>query len=126
MNLLERRRGLLIAQAEKDDIVLPSDYIKLNYIESTGDQWIDTNYVCKDDYTPYRVKCKFRYTDTSGFVFGTNIHPTGVANALSLSADNSRGKFVFTRLGNSGSGLRFGNLDTELHEFDFIFNVMNK
>ena len=124
MSLLERRRALLIAQ-NKDNIVLPSDYIKLNYIEGTGTQWINTNYLCKDDYTPYRVKCKFKMTtipNATQFIFGTNNYPNGVLNILSVSVDVSRKKFVVSRFGKTGSGLRFSTLDTELHEFEYIFN----
>ena len=108
----------------KDDIVLPKEYIKLNYIEGTGTQWIDSKYLCADDYTPNKVKCRFKMTNiTSGsFIFGTNGHSTGVQNTLSLSIDISRGKFVFSRLGKTGSGLRFGTLDMELHDFEYVFN----
>ena len=107
----------------KNAIVLPKEYTKLNYIEGTGTQWIDTKYLCADDYTPYRVKCKFKMTNisTGSFIFGTNSHSSGVANTLSLSVDVSRGKFVVSRLGKSGSGLRFGTLDMELHDFEYIF-----
>lgn len=124
MSLLERRRALIVAQ-NKDNIVLPKEYIKLNYIEGTGTQWIDTKYLCADDYTPYRIKCRFKMTTiptATQFVFGTNGHSTGVENTLSLSVDVSRGKFVVSRLGKTGSGLRFSTLDTELHEFEYIFN----
>ena len=123
MSLLNRRRAIIMAQ-NKSDIVLPKEYTKLNYIEGTGTQWIDTGYACTSDYKPYRIKCRFRMTSiptATQFIFGTNQHPSGVAYVISLSVDASRKKFVTSRLGTSGSGFRFGTLDTEVHDYEYVF-----
>lgn len=73
---------------------LPSGYVQLDYIESTGSQYIDSEYVF--DYT-CRAELDFQMTNTKGqqYLFGAS------ANALSVStyingSNASGGKFTYT------------------------------
>ena len=67
------RRRLMCKKNESD---LPSGYTKLNYLESTGTQYIDTNYTIKN--LPITVETSFELTSIiSQNLFGTDYKNKG-------------------------------------------------
>jgi hypothetical protein len=103
---------------------LPSEYTACRYLESTGTQYIRTDYVWKNDDAPYRVSCTFQLTSIPSkkeSIFGSDESIGGAENTFALTTDVNLGKFNFERYGLSVvKGLRMGNLDTDMHTFEFV------
>ena len=106
----------------KSTIILPSEYQQVEYIESTGTQYIDTGYINTDDYKPYKVEVMFQYTDITkkGFVFGT-VQDTSNFNPLTFGIDISNNAWLFGHYGTSGTSIRFGVIDTNKHKIEYVF-----
>jgi hypothetical protein len=104
---------------------LPSEYTACRYLESTGTQYIRTDYVWKNDNAPYKVSCTFQLTSIPSkkeSIFGSDESMGGIDSAFVLTTDVNLGKFNFMRIGASVTdGLRFGKLDTDIHTFEFVF-----
>jgi len=102
---------------------LPPEYQQVEYIESTGTQYIDTGYVNSSDNNPYKIEIDFKFESLSndGFVFGT-ARNTGNQYSFIFGYNLSDNAWIFSRLGSSGSGIRFGTPDTSRHTIKYVFN----
>jgi hypothetical protein len=78
MRLLDRRRNL-IAKAMSGF----AKYQFVEYIESTGTQWIDTGVVANGDT---KVDIDFQLTKTSGFLFGSRVSVSKDAYTLNVTS----------------------------------------
>jgi len=103
--------------------LLPPEYQRVEYIESTGTQYIDTGYVNSSDNNPYKIEIDFKLESLSndGFVFGT-ARNTGNQYSFIFGYNLSDNAWIFSRLGSSGSGIRFGTPDTSRHTIKYVFN----
>ena len=112
-----RRRFLMGTRRE-----LPADFTRLSYIENTGGAYINSGYLYRGNTQPSRIVAEFEYTDTSanGYLFGA-ARNTNNAYMLSLHADANRGKLAFTRIGETGSGIRFTDIDHDRHRFEYVY-----
>jgi len=106
-----------------EDIFLPPEYQRVEYIKSTGTQYIDTGYVNSNDYNPYKIEVDFQYdtipTETT-VIFGTAQNTSNV-NPLIIGARAS-GEYWFGHYGSTGSSVGFGTIDTNRHQIKYIFN----
>ena len=123
MDILQKR--LLLKSKKQNGPTLPSVYQRVEYIEATGTQFIDSGYLSDSDYAPYKIRLDFQNmnTTTATSILGatasiSNFYP------LLFETDISRNAWVFGHFGNSStirSSARFGELDTERHIFEYIF-----
>ena len=114
MSLLLRRRMLL----NQKKPLLPSAYQQVEYIESTGTQYIDTEFIPNNKT---RVIADFQLTQvTASFVFGTRNANTTTSNRQALTFNiNSAGKFIFSH----NYPNTMNNADTLRHTIDINKNV---
>lgn len=73
MSLLSRRRALL----RKDTGILPSSYRQVEYIESTGTQWIDTGFMPDGDTT---LDIDYQLTDYPSNCYLYGVSGNGTSN----------------------------------------------
>lgn len=101
---------------------LPSGYTRLNYIENVGESYINSGYQYKADTNPTRVVVDFKFTniDAAGRIFG-GATSEGNYYAFALAASASEQKFTFTRIGATGRGIRFADVDTNRHLLEYIY-----
>lgn len=115
MTLLERRRALMM-QTSAPESLLPYGYTQVEYIQSTGTQYIVTDFEPNQDT---RVVVDFQYTELAGtFVFGSRMAPASEAYTLSVSSSN----FV-SAYGNIGNK-NFSSANTERHTVDKDKNLV--
>ncbi len=112
-----RRRLLIGGKCE-----LPGDYIRLNYIENTAESYIDSRYIYNSSTEPLKVVADFAYVDISadGRLFGSSANEAN-RYTLALHTDTARQKFAFTRIGIDGAGVRFIDIDTKRHLFEYVY-----
>ena len=114
------RRRMMMSKKNEDKI-LPSDYVRLNYIESTGTQYINTGYVNSGNYSPYKIEAEYQFTETSttniSTIFGT-ARTTGNTYPFFFG---SREKLLLGHFGNSGLMCKFGISDTNKHTVKYVF-----
>lgn len=113
-----RRR---IMMTKKDE--LPSEYARLEYIEATGTQYIDTEYVNSGDYNPYKIEVEFQFSENpngliTGVIFGTATNTNNI-NPLIFGANNST--YWFGHYGNTGTSIMWGTIDANKHKATYIF-----
>lgn len=73
MSLLERRRILM----NQNESLLPSRYIQVEYIESTGTQWIDTGFMPNGDTT---LEIDYQLTDYPSNCYLYGVSGDGTSN----------------------------------------------
>ena len=103
---------------------VPLEYQEIEYIQSTGTQYIDTEYVNSGDYKPYKIEAEFKYTDISagGFVFGT-AQATTNRYPLVFGIDAGQNAWMFGHYGYEGASFRFGTPDNKnKHMVKYVFN----
>ena len=94
-------------------MALPSSYIELQYLESTGTQYINTNIVIPGTLTQVKGKvCKISTNGTWDCVFGAR---NSGANTLYLGA-NSSNKLYYGCGANNGDNLTAFSIGT-IYEF---------
>ena len=92
MTLLERRRALMSQSREK--------YVFVEYIESTGTQWIDTGIIANGDT---KVDLDFQIvTITASFMFGSRVSGVNKAYTFNIGNMANGGEFV-SGYGNASS-----------------------
>jgi hypothetical protein len=113
------RRRLMIEQGE-----LPSGYVRLNYIENTGEAYIATGYINDSNTHPSKVVVDFAYTDASvmGHIFGVSDNAAGKVgfDRYGFAFSSYSEKFSFLRIGTSGAWVSFGAADTNRHLFEYV------
>lgn len=100
MSLLERRRALISQNKEK--------YVFVEYIQSTGTQWIDTGIIANGDT---KVDIDFQIVKiTAAFMYGSRENSTTKAYSLNVnSADNLMSPY------GDGGAFTLGVADTKRH-----------
>lgn len=78
-----KRNNKDVKHIYKGNSVLPEEYEEVEYLESTGTQWIDTGVVFDDDDI-YDIHLKFLHTDTETYkaakvIFGCQDNNVGIA-----------------------------------------------
>lgn len=119
MDILQKR--LLL---KSNTIKLPDKYQQVSYIEGSGRQYIDSNYLSDNDYTPCRIKTIFQCTDitNSGAFWGAAKNSGNICPFL-FAVDADRSAWVFGHFGNQSTrAVRFGTVDIEKHNIEYIFN----
>lgn len=84
---------------------LPSTYQHLEYIESTGTQWINTGYVYNSTNNSYKVKSKFQLTRTIGSypaIYGA--YSAESANTFRLIRGGNDSSWLFNSNDKAGGG----------------------
>lgn len=104
------------------ELKLPSEYQQVEYIESSGTQYINTGYVNSSNYQPYKIDVDFKLESllTTSFVFGT-ARNTGNQYSLVYGYSLTDKAWLFGRFGSSGSSIRFGTPDTNRHNIKYVF-----
>lgn len=107
--------------SKKDE--LPSGYARLEYIQATGTQYINTGYVNSSDYNPYKIEVEFQFSENlngliTGVIFGTARNTNNI-NPLIFGSNNS--KYWFGHYGSTGSSTMWGTVDTNKHKAKYIF-----
>lgn len=98
--------------------ILPAGYNQLNFIESTGTQYINTGYKVKSDYNPYKIMIDFQLTNGSGKVIGA----MSSGKSKPLRFGTSAEKWYFSHYGNTMIGsATFGVADAERHTMEYLF-----
>lgn len=102
MTLLERRRALMSQNKEK--------FIFVEYIESTGTQWIDTGVIANGNT---KVDVDFQITNIyASFIFGSRVNSEKETYTLNISS----AKKLVSGYGNNSLGYReLRNADTKRH-----------
>lgn len=109
MTLLERRRALM--SQNKSSGILPRGYRQVEYIESTGTQWLDTEFIPNGDT---RVEADFQLTKVkASFIFGSRVGSTTRTYTFNVS---SSGDFVSGY--NDRANAVIAKADTERHIVD--------
>ena len=94
IDFLRRRRALMTMHPG-----LPKEYFEVDYIQSTGEQWIDTGIISSSSI---KTEVKFKANDWAGAVFG-NYKENGLvenSNTLYIGAEAS-GYLYSTNAGNA-------------------------
>ena len=103
MSLLERRRALMSQNREK--------YVFVEYIESTGQEWIDTGVIANGNT---KVDVDFQLVEvTASFVFGSRAGSTNRTYTFSVGNMSNGGEFV-SAYGSSGN-MVIATADTNRH-----------
>lgn len=99
--------------------VIPSDYIPLKYLESTGTQWINTDYIPKTNDVYVRYKAK---VNTTGENITFGIYPSG---NITLNMNLYQSDLAYFRiLGfNTSGGISVPNGVTVPHEYELSVNA---
>ena len=97
-----------IENANADTIVLPSEYQQVEYIESTGTQYIDTG-VLTSENNSFEVKAQLVHTNTASQTIwgGRESATVGEMQSNQLSCVKSTGKYQFVCGNNSTDGIVF-------------------
>lgn len=116
-------------QTASDSVRLPEGYVKLNYVEATGSQYIITDYIPTLD-KPSKIIADFQYTvkreSGTGRLFGKANNTTN-RGSFQFGLDGTNNAWFFFRssgmanLGQQNAGIRFGNPDLERHIFCFEY-----
>ena len=107
MTLLERRRALMSQTREK--------YVFVEYIQSTGTQWIDTGFVPKNTT---RVVMDFQVAEiTASFIFGSRVSGSSKAYTFNMSKTGFT-EFKFLTVYGSGGSMVSATADTSRHTVD--------
>jgi hypothetical protein len=101
---------------------LPSKYKKLQYIEATGEQYIDADYLFLSDQKPYRIKVDFELTQMpyTMNLFGVALNADNRYPLIVLV--NSQKQFLFAHYGFSGSAVAFADGDYNRHIIEYVFD----
>jgi hypothetical protein len=114
-----RRSTAMILGKKLLKSILPSEYKQLDYIESTGIQYIDTGFAPNQDT---RVVCDFQLTEVySSFVFGAR-RTSGGAYAQAYTFNMGGGGFFVTTY-YSSTAEKFSEIDLLRHTVDKNKNV---
>lgn len=88
---------------------LPSEYQQVEYIESTGTQYLDTGFIPNQDT---KVIVDYQYTAiTDAFLFGSRTSSTSNAYAVNVGSSATK---AFTSYGKTGN-VTYANPDTKRH-----------
>ena len=91
---------------------LPNEYKQVEYIESTGTQWIDSGYIANNNT---RVVIDYQFTSLiDSFLLGCRNNSTSNAYTVNLAYS---GKNAVTSYGNTGN-TQFGDADVNRHIVD--------
>lgn len=101
---------------------IPDDYLRLEYIESTGTQWIDTG-ITLDNSAKFEFKAKITASTTSGVAhpfYGTSSYTTGMMGLYHYTNNNYYGLYVKSE-GKSPAGMSIpaGSIITHTCTLDF-------
>ena len=99
--------GEFIAGPEK---ILPDEYDELEYLQSTGTQYINTG-IHNADCDIYKVKTKYNYTSISNNSLCGNYASSGYASFGQIFLDTSNNSSVYSGIGNA-QRVTFGNMTT--------------
>lgn len=111
MSLLTRRRALLSA---KGDNLLPSAYQRVEYLESTGTQYIDTR-MQGTEKIKVELTAKCIGEQSAINIFGARPVPLGATDAFIIVIFQSNGKIGFFFNGLSISAIPY---DNEFHDYE--------
>ncbi|MGM9849454.1 MAG: type II secretion system protein [Bacilli bacterium] len=107
-----------------DDVLIRKGYTKLEYIESTGTQYIDTGYVPNNN-TGIEADFQFNSTTSQSRVFGVGTN-SGKANFVSYEFYiNGSGNFAYTFKDGNGDWVPT-NIPADTSRHTLRFNVGNK
>lgn len=100
------RRRLMISKRRGSSSDFPSEYIKLNYIQSTGRQYIDTEFI-PDNNTSVEIQFLFNVVGDgqNRGVFGTRAGAT--SNSFSIIASNTAQLYTGYGTTNTNTNRRF-------------------
>ena len=113
---------------KSDDVKLPDDILRLNYVEATGNsQYLITDYIPQLD-KPSKIIADFQFTakraSGTGRIFGKANGSTNFGT-FGFGLDGTNDKWFFMRSygkdGQASSGVRFGTPDLERHTFVFEY-----
>lgn len=107
------RRGLLIANSQQGG-VLPQGYTQLNYLESTGTQYINTGYY-PDAETTIIANCGSASTSDNVYLFGCNVNSNSNNYLLLAFKATYRPQLRFNGARQAITGESYGLFDGELH-----------
>ena len=114
-----RRRLLMGRKGE-----LPSGYIRLNYIENTGQAYIATDYINDSNTHPSKVIVDFSYVDASvmGHIFGVSNNAGGQVgfDRYGFAFSSYAQQFSFLHINESGAWVSFASADTDRHLFEYV------
>lgn len=110
--------------------LLPHEYQQVSYIESTGKQRINTNYLVDAADKPYSVEVKFQLTGSTGKtmrrIFGadTELGGANYHNSFWVGTTLWSDRWAFARFdgNNGGSFVYFGKVDKEIHTIKYVYN----
>ncbi len=94
MSLLNRRRALLLA---KGKVLLPKEYQQVEYLESTGIQYINTNY-CANTNTKAEILAETTQNNTYKYFLG--VGSTTANTAFYIGQGSAAPYYVFSNMGN--------------------------
>lgn len=121
--ILNNEQDIAYYENEEDYIKIAEndkEYTELEYIESTGTQYIDTGYISNSNTT---LEYKYKFNDlTSGALGGTGIRNNDNASFFFPLISSQKFRFNIVYSGN-GSGMLYMTYDTSYHEA--IFNNSN-
>lgn len=122
MNIPAYLKKFLYVNSESEHEELPDGYTRVEYIESTGTQYIDTNFIPNQDT---RIKVKIMTKDISGVtnktVFGSRESPN--SKNYSLTMGNGSQNSWWTGYGTSNIGTNSYALRDTLYEIEKNKNV---
>ena len=99
----------------EEENLLPDGYQQVEYLASSGTQWIDTGFTPNQDT---RVVVDYQFTEiTSAFLFGSRTSASSNAYAVNVSSSN-----LVTSYGTSGNTI-YATADTERHVIDKNKNI---
>lgn len=104
MNLLSRRRALMSKNKEP--------YVFVEYIQSTGTQWIDAGVIANGDT---KVDIDFQLTKTSGFLFGSRVSINKDAYTLNVTSAGNLVSLYGVGTDGYGGAYALGVADTKRH-----------
>ena len=97
---------------EPEAIILPDEYVRLDYIEGTGTQYIDTGLKTSGTKLSYEAKVKWN-NNTSRQLFG--------ANEGQYFGINSSGKYQFGHVGEQSTNILASMDDYDIIKADYHF-----
>ena len=117
-----RFNSLEIFGNEKQDYYLPDEYTQLEYLESSGTQYIDTGYKANQK-TEYEVKFSYsKMIDSSnGFVLGARISST--EENLSMTCDSGT---IFVGRGNNYASINSSTIVNQKYKIKVTENSIVK
>lgn len=121
MNILEMRYRALMNKQKSKETILPKEYQQVEYIKSTGTQYIDTG-VLANENNSYKVKAQLTSAGASSqTVWGGRQNPTSGSNQLSYLKNEGVYQFVCGHSAVTTNQLKW---DTNIHTFYANKNVL--